>query len=619
MTEPPIQKRERQAPTVLDFINGRMSLGARLLCLSLVFCIPIVLLGWLFIVQSWKDISFAQREVDGVKYEAAVWPVLRSSSVGVSATSNIADLAAARSRYDGEFGTQAASLALVEAKTPSQALEAGKTLQVLVADRSNLTLDPDLDRFYVMDAVTVRLPTLLVALDTLGQAADDAPGGARSVRITESLQTLRGAANAASDDYATAMRANRPGLTRTALATHVAALFYLADAVAAHRDALIDGAPKASLAPDVRALKGELFDTWRVSRTELERLLEARIARFQQGLAVNLGIVICFVGLAAGLALFFIHGIRHRNAALLASMDQLIAGETAVPVPYQADRNESGRIARTIEAFRLSLIDAARLRREADEARATAEAERERVVRFLSVGELASSIAHEINQPIAAIVAGGAAALRWLDNTPPNIERAHQSIGRTMRDADRASAVLRRIRQILGKNEPTLSEVDINLASEEALQFTERERALGEVALQLDPRRQTSPHREGVTFQVQPAAGGIINLALNGVDAMKSVTDRPRILRLSTTLTDEFVEVSVSDSGSGFQSGAAEKLFDAFYTTKQTGMGLGLSISRSIIDYHGGRIWAGDAPGGGAMFHFTLPVWPGRKPGDRLI
>jgi C4-dicarboxylate-specific signal transduction histidine kinase len=615
MSEPPPRQAPRRSPVVLEYINSQMSLGARLLCLCLVFGFPILLLTWLFVVQSLKEISFAQREVDGAKYEAKIWPVLRSSAFDFNARSNIADLTLARGRYDAEFDTQSASQALIDAKSPSQALRSGKLLMDMVADRSNLTLDTDLDSFYVMDAVTVRLPTLLVALDALEQAADAANDRARAVRIAESLQTLRGAADAASDDFVTAIRDNRSGATRTALAAHVAALSRLADAVTAHRDALIADAPAASLAPDVRALRGELFDTWRVARDEMQRLLEARIGRLTQSLALNLGFVVYFVGLAAALALIFTHGIRGRVSGLLASMDRLIAGETSLQVPFQADQNESGRIARTVEAFRLSLIEAARLRDEADESRAVAEAERERVVRFLSVGELASSIAHEINQPIAAVMAGGAAALRWLEHSPPNIERAHQAISRILRDTDRASAVIRRMRQILGKNAPMLSEVDINLASEEALHFTERERALGDVSLELD-LAPSLPTVKGDQVQLQQV---IINLALNGVDAMKSVTDRPRILRLTTALSEEgFVEVSMTDSGSGFQPGAAEKLFDAFYTTKPTGMGLGLSISRSIIDYHGGRIWAEDAPAGGAMFHFTLPVWPARKGAELL-
>jgi len=589
-------------------------MGARLLALSLVFCIPIALLTGLFIAQSWKDISFANREIDGASYEKAIWPVLRASALGAGVGADQADLRAVRGRFDAEFGTAAATDALARAASAAQRLEAGRALMDTVADRSNLTLDPDLDSFYVMDAVTVRLPTLLVSTNTLSEAAAlPASVSDRPVRIAEALQTLRGAADAATSDFDAAMRANATGKARAALAGHAAALQRFADVLADQRDALIAGAPGATADADVRALQAEVGDTWRVARDELQRLLEARVGRLTQTLILNLAVVLYFLGFAAALAFIIAGGLSRRVADLIIAMDRLIDGDIRVAVPHLADRNETGHIARTVEAFKQSLIEGERLREEAqaqtasaETARATAEAERARVVRFLSVGEMASSIAHEINQPIAAIVAGGAAARRWLERETPNVARARQAIDRIVRDAGRAGAVIARIRQVLGKNAPIFLRIDVNQAVQEALEFTERERSLARIATRLDLAPGLPPVR-GDRVQLQQV---IINLTLNGVDAMKSTQGAPRTLSVATALTPEGeVLVSVADSGEGLEPGAAERLFDPFYTTKQTGMGLGLSISRSIIADHGGKIWAETGADGGAVFRFTLPVW----------
>ncbi|HEX3918967.1 MAG TPA: ATP-binding protein [Caulobacteraceae bacterium] len=593
------------------FINGRLSMGARMLALSLVFFVPIALLTGLFIRQSWKDISFAQKEIAGEAYEASVWPVLQGGATPTAA----AAFDAARVKYDPAFGTGAASGAFAASRDAAGRLAAGKALTTAISDGSNLTLDPDLQSFYLMVPVAFRLPPMLQATSDL-EAATALPSSdpARSVRIAEAVQMLNGSAAATGKDFETSFQADASGRLRRAMGDDAAELDRLATAVIAHRDALIAGAPGDSVSPDIEALRTQLDAAWQAANQQLQRLLVARVRRLTGELVLNLALVLAFSGLAGSLAVTIAGGIAGRTAALQVTVGRLMAGETQLEVPHLADQNESGRIAQAIDAFRLGLLERARLQEEAAaqataaaEARAVAEAERARVVRFLSVGELAAAIAHEINQPIAAVVAGSAAATRWLEGDAPNIDRARTAIGRIVRDANRASDVVRRIRQILSENAPALSAVDINDAAEEALQFTERERSHAGVMAEVSLAPGLPPVR-GDRVQLQQV---ILNLILNAIDAMRQAPPgQPCVLKLITSITDEGeVLVCVQDFGVGLAVGQAERLFDPFFTTKRDGMGLGLSISRSIIEQHGGRIWVEAGDDCGAVFRFTLQPW----------
>jgi len=228
-----------------------------------------------------------------------------------------------------------------------------------------------------------------------------------------------------------------------------------------------------------------------------------------------------------------------------------------------------------------------------------------RVSRALSVGEFASSIAHEINQPIAAIVTNGDASLRWLANDPPNIEEARLAIGRTIRDASRAAGVISRTRAMLSKSPTIFSDIDINSCIDDVLLFTEAELKRNNVEVRR--RGAASPTLvKGDRIQLQQV---LLNLVRNGVEAMVDNKDRPRILSVTTTTNDNGeVVVLVSDTGCGLDATAAPRVFESFFTTKAGGVGLGLAISRSIIESHGGRLWAYPAKDGGATFQFTLPA-----------
>jgi len=228
-----------------------------------------------------------------------------------------------------------------------------------------------------------------------------------------------------------------------------------------------------------------------------------------------------------------------------------------------------------------------------------------RVSRALVVGEFAASVAHELNQPIAAIVTNGEASLRWLDADPPNLDEARLAMGRSIRDANRAAAVISRTRGMLAKGPSTFTEVDINASIEDVLLFTETELRRSGVELR-KALAASSPHVMGDRIQLQQVA---LNLIRNSIEAMADNGARPRILTVATE-TDEAgqVVVRVEDTGRGLEPDAAPRLFDSFFTTKLGGVGLGLPISRSIIEAHGGRLWASPRPDGGVAFQFTLPA-----------
>lgn len=235
-----------------------------------------------------------------------------------------------------------------------------------------------------------------------------------------------------------------------------------------------------------------------------------------------------------------------------------------------------------------------------------------RVARASTVGELTTSIAHEVNQPLAAIASSAEASQRWLAQAPPNVEKARQTLARILADAHRASDVIARIRGLTQGASPERRGFDLNQAVLEmlALSRSELEQHAVAVNTQFDDEL---PLVFGDRVQVQQVIG---NLILNAVDAMAEIPAGGRRLTLRGLRVDDArVALSVRDHGSGLPLEAPERVFDAFWTTKSGGLGLGLSLSRSILEANGGRIRAEPAEGGGARFVFELPVDAGADHG----
>ncbi|MDQ3257741.1 MAG: ATP-binding protein [Acidobacteriota bacterium] len=242
-------------------------------------------------------------------------------------------------------------------------------------------------------------------------------------------------------------------------------------------------------------------------------------------------------------------------------------------------------------------------RKRAEETLRKSQLELAHVTRVMTVGELAASIAHEINQPLAAIVNNGSACVRWLAGDSPNVDEAREAARCIIRDGNRAGGVITRIRALLRKTETEKARLDINQTIQEVVLLTQNEAVRKSVAL----RMELAPDVTAVLGDRVPLQQVILNLVMNGVEAMASVTDRPRELLIhSRQYESNKVLVAVQDSGVGIDEQNLEKIFDAFYTTKSQGMGMGLTISRSIVEDHGGRLWVVPNNGPGATFQFTL-------------
>jgi PAS domain S-box-containing protein len=249
-------------------------------------------------------------------------------------------------------------------------------------------------------------------------------------------------------------------------------------------------------------------------------------------------------------------------------------------------------------------------RKLAEENLQTAQRESARVARQSALGELAASIAHEINQPLGAIRSNADALLRWLALDPPELMEVRNSARLVAADAHRASEVVKRIRTLLAREVPEHAALDINEAIEEVLVLSRSIREKSGVALRTDFSTDL-PAVLGDRVQLQLL---ILNLVLNGLEAMEDVLDRPRVISIRSRLDeqdDAFVLVSVADTGTGIIPEIAGRIYDPFFTTKATGMGMGLSVCRSIIEAHTGRLQASPGAMHGTIFEVTLPTTEG--------
>jgi PAS domain S-box-containing protein len=248
-------------------------------------------------------------------------------------------------------------------------------------------------------------------------------------------------------------------------------------------------------------------------------------------------------------------------------------------------------------------------RRMSEEALAKARSALAKVARVTSLGSLTASIAHEVNQPLSGIITNAGTCLRMLDADPPNLEGARETARRTIRDGNRASDVITRLRALFSTEELTLELLDLNEVTREVIALSLADLQRNRVALRSE-LGDDLPAVTGDRIQLQQV---ILNLLRNAADAMVDVHDRPRQLLIRTGREDgDRVRVSVRDAGVGVDPQSMNKLLDAFYTTKSDGMGLGLSISRSIIERHHGRLWAEPNDGPGATFSFSIPSGPQR-------
>jgi C4-dicarboxylate-specific signal transduction histidine kinase len=240
-----------------------------------------------------------------------------------------------------------------------------------------------------------------------------------------------------------------------------------------------------------------------------------------------------------------------------------------------------------------------------DNALQVARTELARVSRLTTLGELTASIAHEVNQPIGAMATNAAACSRWLAAKPPDMAEAQAALANIVADGKRAGEVIARIRALTKRQAPRMEPLDVNRKVREVLALAEHELKTHDIVIRADLAPQL-PSVAGDRVQLQQV---LLNLIVNAIEAMSGVHDRARELNIVTAAKDAgAVVVEVRDSGPGLDEEDTERLFEPFYTTKGEGIGIGLSISRSIVEAHGGRLWATSNEPYGAVFRFSLPV-----------
>jgi methyl-accepting chemotaxis protein len=376
-----------------NFLNARLPIAARLAVISVVFVAPIALFAYLFVNQAEGDITFSAKEVAGTRYLDAIWPSFAGDAP--------MDKIAARDAFDSQFGTADASTAFVGAKDAAARLAAGKTLIGAVADGSNLTLDPDLDSFYAMDAVTVRMPGIVVAAAALQQAADTGKGDARLIALAFAIDRLQSSAEDADSSLGAAMKNNTAGDTSRALSTASAAMTTAVTKLLDDGKALLAGQDAASLAADHVTAVQRVDAAWRAANAELARLLQVRIDGFNGNLRTKLAIAAAALMVALVLQFAVARGIAGPLGGLTRGMRELADGNFDVVLPGVGRKDEIGQIAGAVESFKH--LAAAKARAEAEEALRRQQEESAAQARAAAEHE---RIAAEQAQAIGALAAG---------------------------------------------------------------------------------------------------------------------------------------------------------------------------------------------------------------------
>ncbi|WP_246738007.1 MULTISPECIES: PAS domain-containing protein [Rhizobium] len=268
-----------------------------------------------------------------------------------------------------------------------------------------------------------------------------------------------------------------------------------------------------------------------------------------------------------------------------------------------------GRIIRHLDGSNecIGAVQDVSAQRIAELARDKLRSELAQLARVMSLSTMAASIAHEVNQPLSGIIMNASASLRMLSGSPPNIDGAVETAKRTIRDGNRASDVITRLRNLFKRGVATVEQLDLNEAIREVLGLLANDLQRGRITLTAELSA-APPLIMGDRVQLQQV---IMNLLRNSTDAMTDIDPLQRKILVRTAFEHREIKVAVEDQGVGLALVDIERLFDAFHTTKPNGMGIGLSVSRSIIEAHGGRIWAEANPSGGAIFSFSLPIYGG--------
>jgi signal transduction histidine kinase len=611
------------------FKNLRTSTKLFLLCGM--FVGSIILATYSLIEEKQIAIEFVRKELVGAQYLEAlrgVYAVILAEDADASQAAQsqasvdaaLGALATAEADTDGSLQTArlAQNLAtavrdlLAEGSSGEkhtfivEALARARDLAARIGDESNLVLDPDLDSYYVQNIIVKRVPALL---SQMGEMQSLLTGAASSddlhVRPLLLDGMIRSSIEEIERDAAAAYRRDTGGQLKHAIAGPVGSMVSSVNSFLGTANAFLSGqSSPTSLFHSYEAAFQSVDNGWTLSKAELKRLLNERLSNLLGKLRGSL----LLIGLVAGFSLLFAIMAYRQIVGPLRQLEEL-AGNVRETKDYglRIDldrRDEIGQLATAFNAM-LAELAAAREREVADQARnAAMQAELARVARLTTMGEMAASIAHEINQPLAAIVNNANAGLRWLNNRPPNTEEVRAALRRIVSDGERGGSIIESIRAMLKKGVGERTQLNLNELICDVMRLTQGQFQRHGVSIRSE-LADDLPSVLADRIQLQQV---ILNLFMNAAEAMVSISDRERLVRVRSEKHDgDGALIAVEDSGPGVEPEDAKRIFEAFFTTKAEGMGMGLSICRSIVESHGGRITAAKAVPQGTVFQVTLP------------
>lgn len=604
--------------------------GTTLVVLCGVFIAAIVATTYSLVAEKLISIEFARKELAGSGYLATVRevyaavlgrrPFIASASPTDVATDNVLKaLATAQENAGAALQTNEivrALVALLGRWSRNSDSDVGLGMEILakarqlasrIADDSNLALDPDLDSYHVQDLVARKLPAFLGQLGEIQMLFHEAAAALSlsseqklRVQILEPL--LRSTTEEMGATLAGAFRGNPDGSLKQAIDGVFATMMSSTNAYLGGLNATLagsDGGRRDTIAADnlYRNALHSAIGVWQVAQSELDRLLQTRIDSLIEKMRWTLAMIGALAALSIVIAV-----MTHRHiVGPLERLERLASAvretkDYSLRIDYTS-KNEIGQLSAAFNDM-LSELAAARLRERSEQS------ELARNARLITMGALTASIAHEVNQPLSAIVTNGNVGLRWLAKAQPDLDEVQAVLKSIVDDGRRASEVIGSVRGMFRKDGRERRQIGVNDLVRHVLALVHGELESQQVLLQTDLFEEI-PDITADPVQLQQV---FLNLIVNAVEAMRSHTDRRRSLLVKSQLHDDHdVLVSVADSGPGIEAENVDRIFEAFFTTKSEGMGMGLSICRSVVEAHNGRLWASRREPHGTIFYVQLP------------